>query len=104
MCNENVFKYQIQEMIPVDYSYDGNQRLEFWNSVKLDDSSGHKYEIVLPERFWNNVKLDDSSGISQQINISSLFWNNVKLDDSSGSNYTITQRVKIRNNRNNLQR
>ena len=82
MCNENVFKYQIQEMIPVDYSYDGNQRLEFWNSVKLDDSSGHKYEIVLPERFWNSVK----------------------LDDSSGSNYTITQRVKIRNNRNNLQR
>ena len=25
------------------YSYDGNQRLEFWNSVKLDDSSGSNY-------------------------------------------------------------
>lgn len=82
MCNENVFKYQIQEMIPVDYSYDGNQRLEFWNSVKLDDSSGNLY-----------IKDDNCT-----------FWNNVKLDDSSGSNYTITQRVKIRNNRNNLQR
>ena len=31
-------------MIPVDYSYDGNQRLEFWNSVKLDDSSGLEYD------------------------------------------------------------
>jgi hypothetical protein len=49
-------------MIPVDYSYDGEIGMEFWNSVKLDDSSGHKYEIVLPERFWNSVKLDDSSG------------------------------------------
>jgi len=45
LCNENVFKYQIQEMIPVDYSYDGNQRLEFWNSVKLDDSSGHPVNV-----------------------------------------------------------
>ena len=94
MCNENVFKYQIQEMIPVDYSYDGNQRLEFWNSVKLDDSSGHKYEIVLPERFWNSVKLDDSSGTLALASITISFWNSVKLDDSSGSNYTASKNKK----------
>ena len=62
MCNENVFKYQIQEMIPVDYSYDGNQRLEFWNSVKLDDSSGAVPKYMCTHPFWNSVKLDDSSG------------------------------------------
>ena len=49
-------------MIPVDYSYDGNQRLEFWNSVKLDDSSGHGYVPEIGMGFWNSVKLDDSSG------------------------------------------
>ena len=62
LCNENVFKYQIQEMIPVDYSYDGNQRLEFWNSVKLDDSSGAVPKYMCTHPFWNSVKLDDSSG------------------------------------------
>ncbi|MBT9903821.1 hypothetical protein GPL24_12910 [Anaerostipes hadrus] len=46
----------------MDYSYDGNQRLEFWNSVKLDDSSGPFVRPVVVTRFWNSVKLDDSSG------------------------------------------
>ena len=59
-------------MIPVDYSYDGNQRLEFWNSVKLDDSSG----TVSYERIY------------------ATFWNSVKLDDSSGSNYTASKNKK----------
>ena len=94
MCNENVFKYQIQEMIPVDYSYDGNQRLEFWNSVKLDDSSGPFVRPVVVTRFWNSVKLDDSSGTPFKHILPWKFWNSVKLDDSSGSNYTASKNKK----------
>ena len=71
LCNENVFKYQIQEMIPVPpyFFYDDGW---FWNSVKLDDSSGKHY-------FQRN---------------SHVFWNSVKLDDSSGSNYTASKNKK----------
>ena len=78
----------------MDYSYDGNQRLEFWNSVKLDDSSGPFVRPVVVTRFWNSVKLDDSSGSWFIGPIFVQFWNSVKLDDSSGSNYTASKNKK----------
>ena len=81
-------------MIPVDYSYDGNQRLEFWNSVKLDDSSGFCTEIASTGQFWNSVKLGDSSGTNLDKRSQNGFWNSVKLDDSSGSNYTASKNKK----------
>ena len=93
MCNENVFKYQIQEMIPVPpyFFYDDGW---FWNSVKLDDSSGKHYFQRNSHVFWNSVKLDDSSGIVLINFFCNQFWNSVKLDDSSGSNYTASKNKK----------
>ena len=48
-------------MIPVPpyFFYDDGW---FWNSVKLDDSSGHGYVPEIGMEFWNSVKLDDFSG------------------------------------------
>ena len=44
--------------------------------------------------FWNSVKLDDSSGGLTYMTNWKWFWNSVKLDDSSGSNYTASKNKK----------
>ena len=73
---------------------DQNTTKLFWNSVKLDDSSGPFVRPVVVTRFWNSVKLDDSSGGLTYMTNWKWFWNSVKLDDSSGSNYTASKNKK----------